>query len=319
MVKEDEAADPVDVGLFGAEAEVFRACGTLDLVEELGRRHGECLVLRGKVEGRGYRVSRCRAWVGRSRHFRAPEGIERTNVHVADGVDAVYSTGMPLVAFPLTRLNGHPSIEAIVRPQLARPLMRNSYSTIVLFLLSACTSAVDVRPVSFVSDSLDTVTPANWEEITSSYPSCVVSSAPVGGVPLVEIPALKIALPLPAGAEPYDPGDIPDEMRLWNFASDSATLHVMRSGGIRGSANYMLMLEGAEMEDEGTCTHRISQHAALVHRIRFQLPEGCVLYGATMQVVPATGESLGGSVLAPHEDRREELLSVLLHLRVDQL
>lgn len=197
--------------------------------------------------------------------------------------------------------------------------MRYSYSAICLLLLSACTSAVDVRPVSLVSDSLGTFTPSDWEEITSGYPSCVISSAPVPPVSMVEVPALKIALPLPAGAELHGPGSVPVEMKMWTFASDSAALQVMRSEEIQGSANYTLMLQGAEMEEEGACRHRIGQHAVLVRRMRFHLPEGTVLHGATMQLIPATGESLGGSVLAPREGRREELLSVLLHARIGPL
>lgn len=218
------------------------------------------------------------------------------------------------LTFPLQRSPA--PLKLVATPSLTGQFMRFSHCTIFLFLLTACTSTVDVQPVSLVTDSLGTFSPSNWEEITSGYPSCAILSEPVGQADLIEVPPLRIALALPAGAEFHDPGDDPEEMSTWTFALDSATLSVMRMAGIRGSANYMMMLEGAEMEEQGTCGHFIGRHAALVRRFRFQLPER-VLYGATVQLIPATGESLGGSVLAPRERRRENLLSVLLHLRVD--
>lgn len=193
--------------------------------------------------------------------------------------------------------------------------MRFSYCTIFLCLLTACTSAVDVQPVSFVSDTLKTLSPSHWEEITSGYPACAIASEQAGQASLVEVPHLRIRLPLPAGAELHDRGANSEGMSIWIIAPDSAMLHVTRMAGIRGSANYMMTLEGAEMQEQGTCRDFISQHAALVRRYRFQLPER-VLFGATVQLIPATGESLGGGVLAPGEDRREDLLSVLLHIRV---
>lgn len=87
---------------------------------------------------------------------------------------------------------------------------------------------------------------------------------------------------------------------------------------IEGIADYTMLLEDAGFERETDCSHRVDGHAAVVRRMRF-VDAGRTFYGATIQMIPAKGESLGASVLAPSEERRDQLLSVLLRLRVHPL
>lgn len=195
--------------------------------------------------------------------------------------------------------------------------MLSRFVILVLLLLAGCRSAADLAPAASVS-KLDTTSPSDWEKIAATYPPCALSADSADASPRVEIPRLRISLPLPPGAELSEGGEGPGETWVWRFAPDSAVLHLQRLAGIEGAADYTMILEDAGFESAADCSHRVDGHAAVVRRMRFPDAER-TFYGATIQMIPATGESLGASVLAPGEERRDQLLSVLLHLRVHPL
>jgi hypothetical protein len=49
IVEDDESFDPIDVGVFGSKAEVFKAADLADLVQEFRFEHEDKIKLKGRI------------------------------------------------------------------------------------------------------------------------------------------------------------------------------------------------------------------------------------------------------------------------------
>ena len=111
--------------------------------------------------------------------------------------------------------------------------------------------------------------------------------------------------------------DVPPlRMRVWTFGEDATTLCVSRYPGVHG-ANFIFMPEGdPDSELESVCRAEVDGVGAQVERRRY-VGEDSVLYGVVVEMILAAGEGLAAAALAPSRAEREDLLALILRMRVD--
>jgi hypothetical protein len=160
------------------------------------------------------------------------------------------------------------------------------------------------------------MTAAAAEGYAATLPLLAIGSDVSASWPETKLTALGLLLRMPPSFHVQEDAEM-QAIGIWTFRSEGAEEELYLQGieNRDGTANFMLITEGAQTSIEGQYALPIASRLSAVTLMREELPGKTTFYVATATVVLSDERCLGLGIVTHSATRRSELLKAWHSLR----